>query len=392
MAASPSLSASPSAAPHVGDVEGSVAPLSLPSLIAALRAGTPAQMADILAALDLGMPLWAERKGVPLEAEAAAAPVKPAKKSAGRPKKEPVPAAALPEAGEDGAPDAAAYRLDPSAVDHSVCVAREMNETDASKDKRWKPAVYRELQCGKSVAEGSDLCAGCAARLAKYAADPKPGKWTGRVTEEPLEWVHMLGTKWAVEKTPKWLGAAGGSAAASDASSDSGSAEEMPAAAPAPKGAIAASKKAEKAAEKEAAKAAKVAEKEAAAAAKKAEKEAAVAAKKAEKEAAASAKKAEKEAKKAEKPAKAKKAAPALAGGAAAAAVPAKADTAAAAEPAAGELKLIDGSLYMVRNGNVYEYNDLEETAGDFVGRLTADGEGIDADAEEVTAEESDSE
>ena len=392
MAASPSLSASPSVSLAAGGASVDMAPLSLPSLIAALRAGTPAQMADILAALDHGMPLWAERKGVSPEAEAAAAPVKPVKaKSAGRPKKEPVPAAALPEAGEDGAPDAAAYRLDPSAVDHSVCLGREMNETDASKDKRWKPAVYRELQCGKSVAEGSDLCAGCAARLAKYAADPKPGKWTGRVTEEPLEWVHMLGTKWAVEKTPKWLGAAA-SAAASDASSDSGSAEEMPAAAPAPKGAIAASKKAEKAAEKEAAKAAKVAEKEAAKAAKEAEKAAAAVAAKAAKEAEKAAKKAEKEAKKAEKPAKAKKAAPALAGGAAAAAVPAKADTAAAVEAVEGELKLIDGSLYMVRNGNVYEYNDLEEKAGDFVGRLTADGEGIDADAEEVTAEESDSE
>jgi hypothetical protein len=45
----------------------------------------------------------------------------------------------------------------------------------------------------------------------------------------------------------------------------------------------------------------------------------------------------------------------------------------------------------MVSNGNVYEYDELSEKPGDFVGRLTAD-ETIDADAEEVTGAESDAE
>jgi len=390
MSAILSASASASVLPAVGDAGESMAPLSLPSLIAALRAGTPADMADILAALDHGMALWAERKGVPVEAAAAAVEKSKPVKSKKAAKKEPAAPAPLPEAGEDGAPDAAAYRLDPSAINESTCLGRAFSD----QDKRWKPAVLRESQCGKAVVEGSDLCATCTARLAKYAADPKPGPWTGRITEEPLEWVHMLGTKWAADKAPKWLGVAG--SAASDSGSVSGGSEaEMPAAAPAPaapKKAAAEKEtaKAAKTAEKEAAKAAKTAEKEAAAAAKKAEKEAAAAAKKAEKEAAAAAKKAEKEAekatKKAEKPAK--KAAPAVT-----AAVPAKADTGAAVADTKGELKFIDGSMYMVRNnGNVYEYNELEEAAGDFVGRLGADGESIDLDAEEVTGEESDSE
>ena len=45
--------------------------------------------------------------------------------------------------------------------------------------------------------------------------------------------------------------------------------------------------------------------------------------------------------------------------------------------------------MYMVKKGNVYEYNELEEVAGDFCGRLNADGT-IDTDADEVTAAESD--
>ncbi len=320
-------------------------------------------------------------------AEAPAAP-----KKAGRPKKEPVAPLPLPEAEGDEAPSAASYRLDPASIDTSVCVARRF----VSADKRWRPAVNREGQCGAVKAEGEDLCTGCLSRLAKYAEAPKRGApWLGRVDEEPIEWCNMLDSAHMLAKPPKWLGAAGGSASASEASSDSGSAVEMPAPA-------AASKKAEKAASAAASAAAKKAEKEAAAAAKaaekeakKAEKEAEKAAKAAEKEAAAAAKKAEKEAaaaaKKAEKPAKAKKAADAAAKPAAAA-VPAKADVAAPAAEAEGELKLIDGSMYIVRGRNVYEYNDLEEKAGAFCGRLNPDGESIDTDGAEEGAAESDSE
>ena len=71
--------------------------------------------------------------------------------------------------------------------------------------------------------------------------------------------------------------------------------------------------------------------------------------------------------------------------------VSAKASVAAEVGESNGELKLIDGALYMVSNGNVYEYDELSEKPGDFVGRLTAD-ETIDADAEEQGAAESDAE
>jgi hypothetical protein len=55
---------------------------------------------------------------------------------------------------------------------------------------------------------------------------------------------------------------------------------------------------------------------------------------------------------------------------------------------------MIAGDLRMVKNGNVYEYDELTETAGDFLGRLGADGDSIDTDAEpnEEGAAESESE
>jgi hypothetical protein len=63
---------------------------------------------------------------------------------------------------------------------------------------------------------------------------------------------------------------------------------------------------------------------------------------------------------------------------------PVVAAAAAVSEPVAeaGELKMIDGEFYWVSRGNVYEYDQIEETPGDFVGRLRAD-ESIDGDAEE---------
>jgi len=45
----------------------------------------------------------------------------------------------------------------------------------------------------------------------------------------------------------------------------------------------------------------------------------------------------------------------------------------------------------MVKNDNVYEYDELTEKAGDFVGRFTAE-ETIDTDGEEVVTAESESE
>jgi chemotaxis protein histidine kinase CheA len=297
---------------------------------------------------------------------APAAKAAPASKAAAA-KKEAVPVPALP-AGEDGdAPDADAYRIPEEEIKDDVCNARRFNETDASKDRRWKPAIYRELQCGNPLAEDG-LCKVCAARREKFAADPTPKiGWLGRLTEEPPEWCHMLGTSWADEKKPVW-----GAGSVVDA---------VPAAAVAAAASAASTKKAEK----EAAAATKKAEKEAAAAAKKAEREAAKAAAAAAKEAKAAVTAAEKAAAKAAKEAtaSAKKAGTAAPAPAAVASVPAKAETTAPASAVAGELMLIMGTAYMVRGKNAYSYDEMTEAVGDFVGVLTADGEGIDTDADE---------
>ena len=366
---------------------------SVMSLIAMLQAATPEQCADMLDALNRGFPLHSERLAAAAGADVTT-PVKPAKakKAPSAPqkaKKEKAAPAPLPEAAE-GAPDASDYRVDPDSIDEEVCIGRNLK---GGEDKRWKPAVYRESQCGGKRVEGSDLCSKCSKREEKAAENPaKPGDWNGRITEEPDDWVHMLGTTWAEEKGCKFLGSghqappssAASVADAAEAASENAGAEEMPvAAAPvADKAAVAAAKKAEKEAEKAAAAAAKAA----AAAEKAAAKEAEKAAKAAEKAAAAAEKAAAKEAEKLAKAAAKPAAKPAP-----------KATKAEAKKPVAekepvvveGELKLIDGTLYMVKNGNVFEYDELAEKAGDFVGRLTGD-ETIDTEADEVTAAESD--
>lgn len=347
---------------------------SVPQFIAMLQTATPTEAADILAALDRGLPLWTARQ------EAAATPVKSkivkaVKAVAPKVVKEKV-VVALPEASA-GAPDASEYRMVADSWDSTACIARI---TKGGDDKRWKPIIFRESACGSKVVEGSDLCAKCCKREEKYAADPKPGDWCGRLTEEPLDWQHMLGTAWADEKKPKFLGlssavVSSAVSVADEVASENGSAEEMPAAQKKPDAAA-------KAAAKEAAAAAKVAEKEAAKAAAAAAKEAAKAAATAAKEAAKEAAKAAKEAAKAPAAAKAEKVAKPKAKKEAVVAV-------AAVVEVEGELKLIDGTLYMVKKGNVFEYDELAEVAGDFVGRLTGD-ETIDTEAEEVKAAESD--
>ena len=391
--------------------------LDVKSLLAALRAATEEECCEILTALHKGMPLYAERTDGAAAAAAAPAPAAGLRRARGRPKKAVVAAAAaaaLPSAEDGDAPTADAYRVPAEDIDESVCVGRRVAEMD----KRWKPAVFREAQCGKAVLEGSDLCAVCSRRQEKFADEEDATKaakigWLNRLTEEPPEWCHMLGTEWAEEKKPKWLGAAASgaaSASASEAGSVDGDGEEAPAAAaaaaaaPAPKKAAAAKPSAEEkaaakaekaaaaAAEKAAAKAAKEAEKAAA----KAEKEAAKAAEKAEKEAAKAAAKAEKEAAAAAKKAAAKPAAKkaATAPAKAAPAVAAKADTAAAAEDSEGELTMIGGDLYMVRKGKVFAYDQITEETGECVGRLGEDGESIEplGAAEESGDEEDDEE
>ncbi len=356
---------------------------SVPQFIAMLQTATPTEAADILAALDRGLPLWTARQEAaavtatvtevtPVKSKIVKAPAAPKKekvvKEKAAPKEKVV--VALPEASA-GAPDASEYRMAVDSWDAETCIARI---TKGGDDKRWKPIIFRESQCGGKVVEGSDLCAKCCKREEKYAADPKAGDWCGRLTEEPLDWQHMLGTAWAEEKKPKFLGAAGSGAVSSAVSVAD---EEEPKAKPA-------DKPADKLAAKEAAKAAKDAEKEAAKAAKEAAaaaaKEAAKAAKEAEKAAAKVAKEAAKEAAKVAKEPKVAKA------------VKAKKEAVVAVAPVIaveGELKCIDGTMYEVKKGNVYEYDELTEKAGDFVGRLTGD-ETIDTEAEEITVAESD--
>jgi hypothetical protein len=124
---------------------------------------------------------------------AAAAPAKAAK--------------AAPSPPPPGAPDASHYRLRPEDIDETVCVGRIMSETD--KDRRWAPVIYFEKQCGKAIVIDG-LCSMCCARRSLYEEySTETGRmktWNGVVTEEPPAWTHMLGTKWAQRKQPRWVG------------------------------------------------------------------------------------------------------------------------------------------------------------------------------------------
>ena len=345
-------------APSVQEI--AAAPVAgLASLLDLLRTASEQDRAAFAAALNL----------------APAAPVA-AKKSAGRPKKAVAAAVSLPEAGEDGAPSAEDYRLKEEEINADTCLGRRLNESSSCKDKRWKPAVYREFQCGGKTVEGSNLCETCTRRLQKYVEAPKAGTgWDGLVTEEPLDWMHMLGTAWALEKQPKWVGVIT-SASGSEAGSEAG---EVVAAAPKVSRAEAAAQKAQEKAQQAIAKAQKKAEEASAKALQKAEAAAAKAAQKATERAAKTAEK------KASKP-------KATASSASASAAPAPQEEAAASTAAApvvveGELKLIDGTFYMVKGRNVFEYDSLTETTGDFCGILAEDGESIDDSVTEPIAE-----
>ena len=188
-------------------------------------------------------------------------------------------AAVVPEA----EPAASDYRLCAADIDHSTCLARVLK---GGEDKRWKPIIYRESQCGKKQVEGGDLCTRCTKNEAAYdgSGGHHGGPWRLRVTEEPPGWLHMLGTAWATDKPPVFNASASSSSSASSSAStvgDSDSDAESKDAAKATKAAA----KAEAKAAKEAAAVEKTAAKEAAAAAK-AAKEAEKAAEKAEKAAA----------------------------------------------------------------------------------------------------------
>jgi len=240
-------------------------------LMTTLRGATDAEMLAFMQLLnDRGIPLF--NAGEEARAPEPKAVAKPKPTAEPKPKKEPKEPkpkveVEMPVTADGSAPEASAYRI--AAVDHTTCVGRLIDGCD----KRWSPHILREKQCGKEVVDGYDLCKRCSVHEARYAeTEKKTGQWTGRVTEEPLEWVHMLGTAWAETRVPKFNASA-----------------PVPSPVPA---ADKAAKKAAAAAEKEAKKVAAAAEKEAKKAAAEKEKEA---------------KKAEKEAKKAEKAEKPKK-------------------------------------------------------------------------------------
>jgi hypothetical protein len=254
-------------------------------------------------------------------------------------------AAAVPVMAPLDAPTPASYRLDASVVSAhcaTKCQARRLKPS--GEDKRFSPSVFKESLCTGEV-EADGLCSTCN----RWKDDPK--KWNGLITEEPLATTHMLGTAWAAKC--KWT--ASGSAPASSAASVASVEESVQTPAPVS--------------------AATVAPMDAAAAAQ------------AKKEAAAAKRKAT----------LAKKKEAAAASTAAVAVVTETAVTVAAAasttEPVAdaGELRMLQGEFYWVVGSNAYEYDQIEEKPGDFVGRVRAD-ETIDGDAEEEGAVESDGE
>ena len=282
--------------------------------------------------------------------------------------KAPKKVAAPPPASSSGAPDASTYRLLPSEIDESTCIGRDLK---GGEDKRWKPIIHRESQCGGKRVEGSDLCSKCSGREQKAAADPDKATkfgWNGRVTEEPHDDVHMLGTAWAEKKKPVFTST---DSTDSDTESVAKSLTFDSAAAVATAAPIVSSEEMSAPAKKPTAAAEKAA--------------AAKAAKEAEKAAAAAEKAAEKAAAKAAAP---KKTAAKKAATPSPSAPDAKVSTAAEPLVAKGKILCIDGSMYMVKNANVYDYNEITDVVGDFVGRLNPD-KTIDTDGDEVEAEES---
>lgn len=333
-----------------GDGREEIGIVSVEQLLSTLKMASPEQCCALLMELHRGMPLYNERLG-----ETVVVPPKkrgPRKAVAAAT----VTAAPLPDVAEGDAPAASEYRVSAADIDESVCVGRILK---GGEDKRWSPIIYRERQCGGALEEGTDLCATCSRREEKYGEIGVKSGWAGRVTEEPFDETHMLGTAWADKKKPRFLGAAseGGDGAdtASTASTE-----------PKPKG-------------KPGRKPMSPEEKAAKAAAKEAEKAAAKAAKEAEKAAAKAAKEAEKVAAKAAKPKaapKAKKEAPAPAAAAAGAGTPAAVE---------GEMRFVDGSPCWLKGTNLYEYDDAAEVIKDYLGQY--DGETLIPDGEDGGAE-----
>jgi hypothetical protein len=323
------------------------APLSAAQLLAALEAASPEELAAICTKLSVTKPSKSAAAGG----------------GGGKSKKEAPP---LPESEDGDAPDESAYRIPEEDIQDGVCDGRRLTDPD----RRWKPAIYGERQCGGAIKEDG-LCATCVRRREKFASDPSPKiGWQGRLTEDPMDWCHMLGTTWADDAKPVW---GAGSAAGSEVGPAPAAAAASSAASKAEKAAAAEAKKVAKELEKEAKKAAKEAEKAEKAAAKEAEKAAKAAAKEAEK----AAKEAEKAAKKATAPAKSSNAAGGGGATAPATVLPAKADTSASASVAKMELHMIEGEMRAVMDGMVYAYDEVTEKVGEVLGRAVRTGDDV---------------
>lgn len=139
--------------------------------------------------------------------------------------------------GDGEIPLASSYRISIDAVDPTFCMARSLKDGE---DKRWKPVVYREKQCTSVPTDGSNMCAACLDRHAKFIETTKPKHWNGLITAEPPGWSHMLGTDWAIAKPPTFVGVqapktSDDSASASTSTSSEVEAAEAPKPAPKPK-------------------------------------------------------------------------------------------------------------------------------------------------------------
>ena len=273
------------------------------------------------------------------------------------------------DADADATPDVSDYRIPADEIDKTVCVGRILK---GGGDKRWSPIIYRESQCGAALEEESDLCAVCARREQKYGETGKIGDWAGRVTEEPLDESHMLGTAWAEKKKPRFAAAPAPAPAPapeemSEAASECGSSSETVSIA---KPKAKSGRKPMSAEEKKAKAEAKAVAKAEAKAAKEAEKAAA-------KAVAAKSKKS-----------KVTTTAPVAAPPAAASAVPP------AVEEVEGFLTMVQGNMYWRHGTNLYDYDEALEKPGAYRGQWVDAGEepDIDMDAPEVAAAESDTE
>ena len=265
----------------------------------------------------------------------------------------------------EGAPTAAHYRLAADQINTDLCLARKQPPMPTW-DKRWSPSVFYERQCTQKAVLGEDLCQKCCDLRDKETAADKFKNWCGLVTEDPLDSTHMIGTAWAVKCV--WVGSPVGSPAPSDEESSSSSSSSSAGPAGQLSGdSLSAAPVMETPVKAKEAKEAKEAKAEAP--------------KKAVKP----------RTKKAEKAAVVVPTPPELSSTEVKVVTTEAKVTTTEPVTEAGELKMLGGDFYWVVKGNVYEYDQIEETPGDFVGRLRAD-ETIDVDAEPEGEEESDAE